>query len=319
MRSFLIFLTTLTASVTAAKPTVRPELELIGVAFEHGSHELSGAAIEDGQLLIVSDEPTDTAIFATPYPLKLSPPSGHKAARFALKPLIELENLQDFRQSRLDLEGIAICPDTIYLANERAREIFAINRKTQKLSVVPLVFNHQAMAEGGPNAGFEGVACDCQGNILYLAKERDPRRLLAFSLPDGRLLKEGDAAVSDRAGQKVIEPKTGQGLITISPDFADLAFEAGFLYGLERNTHEIVKLDPKTFEPLARVSYFTYEVELYDTGEPYGTAELLVIKNDMILVGFDNNGTPLSSIARQKYGVEGPHGAIFQFKRPQGF
>lgn len=319
MHGFLIPVITLIASAAAAVPPARPELELWQAAFELGSHELSGGAIVDGQLILVSDEPTDTTILTTPLPAKPRPGQASKAVRFKLKPLIELDKLAGFDQRRTDLEGIAVCPDTIYIANERAREILAVTRKPLKIEAVPLSLPASETAAGGPNAGFEGVAADCAGKILYVAKEREPRRLFAFSLPDGKLLRQGDAAASERAGQRAIAPPTGQGLVDVGPDFADLAFEAGFLYGLERNSREIVKLDPQTFEPLARVSYYTHEVELYDTGEPYGTAEVLILNADEIIVGFDNNEAPLSSIARRKYGVDGPHGAIFRFKRPQGF
>lgn len=317
-RSLICIILALSPAVTAAEAPVRPELELIDAFFDEGSYELSGGAITGGQLLLVSDEPTDTTILTTPYPPTAKAAPG-KAARLTLKPAIDLAKLAGFEARAVDLEGVAVCPDLLYLANERAREILAVDVAGRKISKVPLAYDLAALAAGGPNAGFEGVAVDCAGKVLYVAKERDPRRLLAFSLPDGKLLREGDAAPSDRAGQRVINHTTGQGLLEIGPDFADLVFDAGFLYGLERNTKEIVKLDPQTFEALARVSYFKEELELYDTGEPFGTAEVLILSGSQLLVAFDNNGAPLSSVARRKYGVEGPHGALLRFKRPEGF
>ncbi len=117
----------------------------------------------------------------------------------------------------------------------------------------------------------------------------------------------------------MINPFGGDGLFNIGPDIADLFFLNGFLYVLERNTFEISKIDPSSFKVLARVSYYETEMPLYNSGEPFGLAEALYLTKNEIVIGFDNNATPLSAWSQLKYKVIGNYGSIIYFKRPKGF
>lgn len=320
MRSlFFLLVTSIWLPTAQAQAPQRPELELLQVSFERGSHELSGAALLGDKLVFVSDEPTDKYLLETAYTTLFTDTNASGGARFSLKRGLDLSQLPGFDQRRIDLEGLAYCPDRLYIANEGPREVLQLDLRARKLSQLALNFDREALSAGGINAGIEGIAVDCQEQLLFVAKERDPRMLLVFSLKDGQLLRQGNPPASDRDGQKVINPMTGNGLLSIGPDFADLVFDQGYLYALERNTYEIVKVDPKSFAALARVSYLQHEKSLYDTGEPFGTAEVLLMTAQEILIAFDNNGSPLSSVALQKYGISGPHGAVMRFKRPQGF
>lgn len=319
MRSILFLICFINIQAALAQSLPRPELELIDISFVQSGHELSGAALIGNNLVFVSDETTDSNLLETTYASVFTNKNHTGAARFALTAGLDLAKLPGFGQRTLDLEGLAYCPDKLYIANEGLREVLQLDLRSRTLVTLPLAIDHKALAAGGLNAGIEGIAVDCQKNLLFVAKERDPRYLLVFSIETGKLLRQGTPPASDRGGQKVINPKTGTGLLSIGPDFADLAFDSGYLYALERNTYEIVKLDPKSFAPLARVSYFHYEKSLYDTGAPFGTAEVLVLTDHEILIAFDNNGSPLSTVAYQKYGVSGPYGALMRFKRPQGF
>jgi hypothetical protein len=324
----------------------RVELTLERAVFVEGKYEISGAAAagKDGDdLLLVSDEAEDHYVYKT---------SGRSARqRMVLAPLFDLRKLDGFaayekrlqghtelkaKDRRLDLEGLAVCgpeaagvPEAVYLANERAREVLKITGG-KRLEVVDAAFAAlpgaaARLAAGGANAGIEGIAVDCAGQRLFIAKERQERALWRVDLRTGKVEALPTPPPSERGGQKVIDPETGHGLFDVGADIADLYFDQqadggrGALYALERNTYEILKLDPANGAPLARVSYFKTEQGLYETGEPFGQAEALVLTPKRIIVGLDNNGTPLTKKAKRAYDVKGDPGAVFYFRRPDGF
>jgi uncharacterized protein YjiK len=228
---------------------------------------------------------------------------------------------------RLDLEGLAVCGDAVYVVNERVRQVLVVDLAARKLEMAPIDFGAgdpegaARLFQGGGNAGFEGVAADCAGKVLYVAKEREPRYIVKVDLATWKVLGSFDLAPSDRDGQKVINPFTGDGLMALNPDFADLAFDGGFLYVLERNTAEIAKVDPASGQVVARVSYYKTERAplLYETGEPFGVAEALLLDKDRIWIGFDNNGQPVGGKTAKAYDVKGHPPALAAFKRPAGF
>ena len=300
------------------------ELELVRVQFARSDHELSGLAVQGKHLVLVADDKEDHYLYKATLAGK----------RYAITRLLDLNRIEGFRpyldslqgearvpekDRRIDLEGIAICGRKTYLINERVRQIVVVEDE-KKISRLPLDFEgYKALFDGGPNAGFEGIAADCGTDTLYVAKEREPRQIFVVDLKTQQITKTFDFPPSERAGQKVIDPFTGKGLFAVGSDISDLAFDGGFLYVLERNTYEVTKLDAKTFEVLGRVSYFKTEKPLYETGEPFGQAEALRLSPGEIMIGVDNNDTPLTHFATKTYGVSGKVGAIMTFKRPKGF
>jgi hypothetical protein len=316
----------------AAAPPVRPELERLRFMTAHTKQELSGLSMGPTGLWGVADDKADHFVFAVDL--------GKKGKRYKLEATIDLTKLAGFdgvstaiaaetrvgeKDRRLDLEGIARCGDELYLVNERVRQVMVVDLKAKSIAKAPIDFSaYPDLFAGEANAGFEGVAADCATRTIYLAKERDPRRLLTVERATWTLVGDHDVAPSDRGGQKVINPfNGGQGLLTIGADFADLTFDGGFLYALERGTYEIAKIDPKTYQVVARVSYFLSEHGAYETGEPFAIAEALAMTKDEIYVGLDNNGTSVAPAAGKALGIkpgEGDRvGAIMVFKRPAGF
>ncbi len=301
-----------------------PELELVQAQFARSEHELSGLAVQGKHLVLVADDKEDHYLYKATLAGK----------RYAITKLLDLNRIEGFtayldslqgearvpeKDRRIDFEGIAVCGKKTYLINERVRQVVVVEDE-KKISRLPLDFDgYKPLFDGGPNAGFEGVTVDCATDTLYVAKEREPRQIFVVDLKTQQLTKNFDVPASDRSGQKVIDPFTGKGLFDVGPDFSDLAFDGGFLYVLERNTYEVTKLDAKTFAVLARVSYFKTEKPLYETGEPFGQAEALRLSPDEIMIGVDNNGTPLTHFATKTYGVSGKVGVIMTFKRPKGF
>lgn len=322
------------ASAQTAPPS-SPELVLDGVLFARDAHELSGLAQAKEGHWAVADAQDDHYI----YLLKTS--SGVKRYSFDLP--VDLSTFKGFpditaaaqaetrippKDRRLDLEGLALCGDTAYLVSERVRQILVADLKTSTIVKAPVNFGYADLFAGEANAGFEGIAADCAKRVLYIAKERDPRRILIVEAASWTMIGEFDVPPSGRNDlkHKTFTDRDGK-THSIAADFADLAFDGGFLYALERNSFEVAKIDPKTFAVVGRVSYLKTEEGLYDTGEPFGIAEALVLSSGQITIGLDNNGSHLSQAAQQKYRVsDHPQdkkvdgfGAILVFKRPAGF
>lgn len=304
----------------------RPELELSKFLVGTSEHEISGMSVDtNGRVTIVADSAEDSYLYL------LIP----KGLRFHLKKDLNFDKLKgaaEYKGSlkevtevsandlRYDLEGMTVCGTTRYLINERVRHVLVIE-DDKLLKKLPIDFfsAYPDLFKGGSNAGFEGIAADCEGKMLYVAKERDPRVIFKVDMNSWRVIEAKDFATSDRSGQKVINFMTGVGLTDLGPDISDLFFQNGYLYALERNTYEITKIDPKDFTVIARVSYYRSEKDLYQTGEPFGIAESLSMTKGEIWVGIDNNKKPLSGVAQKQHQVQGNFPSFMVFKRPDGF
>ncbi len=323
MRFGLILISLLLVAAT-------PELENPDYWFDaqkKDGREMSGIAMLGKEMIVVADEPDDHFLFKVV--------RKKKDGRFKLEPMLDLAKLSGWsavveamkmtlgvpeKHRRLDLEGIAACPGVVYLANERTRQVLVVE-ELKRIKVAPIDFlaGFPELFAGEANAGFEGIAADCAGDVLYVAKEREPRKILKVDIKTWKLLDAFDVKPSDRAGQKVIHPFTGDGLLDIGPDFADLYFDGGFLYALERNTFEVAKIDPVKKEVVARVSYYKTEKPLYESHEPFGLAEKLWMNSGDLWIGLDNNGSPTTHRAGKERKYEGEGGAFLIFKRPSGF
>lgn len=324
---FSLFLTPFFWSLPGFSATTEleqlPDSPWIGLSNE----EISGLVLSrDGNhLLTVGDNDTNRALYLV---------EKKQNQRFNLQTYLDFENLEGYKTYRAslnkvdklvekdrrhDFEGIARCDDHFFLIDERVRKII----KFSKTSFNELNLDLTIIGElwlGSANAGFEGIAVDCASQHLFIAKERDPRLLIKVDLVTGKIIKQSSVLPrSSRDGQKVINFRSGEGLLQISPDISDLYFYDGFLYILERYTREIVKIDPSTFSELQRVSYFKSEFGLYQSPYPFGLAEGLAVSKDKVFVGLDHNGEFLSEMALAKFGVKGAYPTIFVFKRPKGF
>jgi hypothetical protein len=298
----------------------RPELEFAESFFGEREFELSGIASWRQSFLIISDNNTDTNISE----IRL-----HRG-RFLIETRFDLTKLDGFAKFKeealakakllghdrwLDLEAIAVCGDRIYLANERIRQIVLIDKGSIKGLEIDFSSVPQVML-GDANAGFEGLAVDCAGDQMWIAKERDPRGIVPVDLKTMKVAGFFEIPASDRGGQRVLEWRNGNGVVEIGADIGDLQFVDGYLYALERNHYEVARLDAKTLKVLDRVSFFKSTYEIYDTGEPFGLAEALLVEPEAIWIGMDNNGMPLGTRAVAQFRVSGPMPGLFKFKRP---
>ena len=154
----------------------------------------------------------------------------------------------------------------------------------------------------GSNKGLEGLAVDCKNQVVYMAKEREPRVIMSYDLNTKEIT---DIKLNDPDG-----------------DISDLKYQDGFLYILERNENVISKMDVATNAIVSRVSYKNTcshpDGKLYE-GSKYGMAEALLLTSNNIWIGLDNNGLPFSQRAKDAYGLTGNKPVIIGFKRPEGF
>jgi hypothetical protein len=326
LTSLPILIAVASASFLSAAPA-RPELEIKTRYFASAGirQQVSGIDVHSNQWTVIADDKEDRFLYRV---------DTGKSGFYKLDRSINFDNLWGFKaymddlatehrvsaeDRRFDLEGIARCANDTYLINERVRHVLLIKDR-KSINRAPIDFSGvSSLWEGGSNAGFEGIAADCDNQILYVGKERSPRLIIKIDMKTWKIVDSFDFSPSDRVPQHVINTFTGEGLLTINADISDLTFQDGYLYVLERSGYEIAKLDPKTRTVLARVSFLMSEKSLYETGEPYGVAEGLALTPTEIIVAFDNNGTPLSGITRDKLKVSGNGSAIFTFKRPDGF
>lgn len=206
-----------------------------------------------------------------------------------------------------DFEGIESAPNGFYIINERKSEVYfraSNNCITQTLNIN---WKKQGFKiNTWSNKGLEGIAFDAENKLLYFIKERLPRRIIRFDLKTGKL-SEPFASLFDE---------------NIN-DFTDAKYENGKLYLLERNNSSVLRIDTETKE-IKRVSakgiLNPNNQRLYETDHlEYGTAEALLLTQNEIWIGIDNNGETVSDYG-QTLGLDKTNEpAIIIFERPTNF
>lgn len=310
----ILLLTSCLSSLPQSSGVDVSELETIRVTFSTSSHEISGAAVVGGRLHVVADGPDDLRVYEV----------REMGDRFELNVGIDLGLLISGREyllalrndpgvpardRRIDFEGLAACGDDLYIADERARHILRVRKAV--VEQLPIDFSSfKELREGGGNTGFEGVAVDCENGLMYVAKERSPRAILTVRMQGWKVL-----------GVHDLEPSatSATNAIGVERDFSDLAFDGVYLYVLERSARQIAKVDPSVMKVLARFSYEHAERGLYNADPRFGLAEGLALSSSEVIIGLDNNGSPVSRAAERRFGVSGNSPAIIHFKRPPTF
>lgn len=204
--------------------------------------------------------------------------------------------------SKADLESLDYCEGSgIFYTDEKSNIVYYSGTEGER----QVVFDKNQLdfdLNWGTNKGLEGIAVDCKNMVAYIAKERDPRFIITYDLKTKEIT---DINLKDSEG-----------------DISDLKYQDGYLYILERNANLIAKMDAVSKEIVSKVSYKNTcshpNGKLYDNSK-YGMAEALLLTNDYIWIGLDNNGLPFSKHAENTYGLSGTHPVIIGFKRPAGF
>ncbi|MEP2024872.1 MAG: SdiA-regulated domain-containing protein [Reichenbachiella sp.] len=206
---------------------------------------------------------------------------------------------------RLDLEAIDHCDGSMYLANEYTGTINVLKPNSNTLEIIPINFeDFKLYPETWKNAGWEGLAIDCDQQIMYLVKERQPRNIIAVDMNNWKIVDQFDI------------PQTE------SNDFSDAKFENGHLYMLERNGNYVTKVNTTTKQVVQKFHYKHVAShangKLYEP-EKYGMAEALLLHENEIWIGLDNNGLDASDHAKSTYQMKGNAPVILKFSRPKDF
>jgi hypothetical protein len=207
-----------------------------------------------------------------------------------------------------DIEGIDIIGDNFCLIDEIKNDFYEVEANSCEPKKISIAWEKYGIDRTGwGNKGFEGLAVDNENNVLYLAKEREPRNIFRVDLKTGEISEPFAAIInSDKVGY----------------DIADLKYENGFLYVLERGLGLVTKINVKTnqkeslsFQHLVLKS----GQRLYkNRSADFGMAEALMLTKDEIWVGLDNNGDQVTDYGKS-LGLKGDKPVIFIFKRPQNF
>ena len=211
-----------------------------------------------------------------------------------------------FKNNKCDIEAVDTYNDHIVVAEETNNQIY-IQNDNDEFELLPADFSKveaDLSKWGAANAGIEGFAVDSQNNTIYFAKERDPRRLFSYDITKNEFHTDFDDVIKGDDG-----------------NISDMQFLDGKLYILDRANCLVVRLDVNTKE-MTQYSFRRYsnngKEHIYTA--KYGMAEALLITDDAIFIGMDNNNDPVSKYGEQiglKPGSCLP--SIFVFKRPAGF
>ncbi|PIU00430.1 MAG: hypothetical protein COT74_05745 [Bdellovibrionales bacterium CG10_big_fil_rev_8_21_14_0_10_45_34] len=260
--------------------------------------DLSGLLVVDDHLLLLSDKPWDRFLY-------LYESDG---PQLLFRKKLPIEG----GPSKPDFEALAMCKNTLYLADENDQTIWTgklefEEKKFLKVTLtdsVKVVFYVAKKEAWKKNAGIEGVAVDCQKNLLYALKERQPRRIYEIDLKSQKITRDFDIKGTD------------------GYDFSDAQFENGHLYILERSAYKILKYDLKSKTVVDSVSYkeFFFESNQPLFGPtPYALEEALFLSKEFIWIGTDNNDLKSLPWAEKRYKFSGKAPVIMKFQRPKEF
>ncbi|MBO4243845.1 MAG: SdiA-regulated domain-containing protein [Bacteroidales bacterium] len=256
--------------------------------------DLSGFAIYKGRTICIADKSWTTDIYYFD-----TTSTGEFNVSFCCKG-------PDYKTEDCDIEAVDVYNNQIVVSEETNNLMYMQNKKGE-FELMPSDFT-KVEADlshwGAANAGVEGFCVDSKNSIVYFAKEREPRRLFSYDMKRNEFHTEFDDVVKGNDG-----------------DISDMKYLNGFVYYLDRANCLVVRIDVKTKEKV-QYSFRKYsnngKEHIYSAD--YGMAEALLITDNAIFVGMDNNNDPVSKYGEEiglKAGSTAP--SIFVFKRPAGF
>jgi hypothetical protein len=256
--------------------------------FDTLNFDLSGIVKHDDTIYVVADKPWNSFLYQIEFDVDKWKILKHR----------RVTNFE-----RLDLEAIDVCNNIYYLTNEFTGSVYQMRNDTLTTLNIDFESIDQTPANW-ENAGLEAIAVDCENKRMYLVKERQPRLIFTVDMNSWKVIDQFDI------------PQTE------SIDFSDAKFDNGHLYVLERGGNYVTKINPETHEVVDKYHYkkeASFEQGKLYGPTKYGMGEALLITNNEIWIGWDNNGQTVTDHAKSTYGMKKNMPVIFKFKRPKGF
>lgn len=276
-----------------------------------GSDLLTLSDREDEHLHVLNTADSPWVATAQSFEVPDMPPEGQLPWGMRAQALLSAS----VRGGQMDFEAIACdAENNRYLVSEAYAAVLRVTPEGQsEWLALPENLLPQARARGllhKHNALYEGLAVNPEGDILWLAAEREQRGLLRIEqnaqgdwvCPATGCVVFHDPEVSAPSASSEASP---------AQDFSDLVLFKDKLFTLERQQRQICRRDTDTGVAERCWSYqetaFAPE-RRYPT--PYGVAEALWLEDEYALVGLDNNGRA------RKDGDDRP--IVWQFAAPSG-
>jgi hypothetical protein len=182
-----------------------------------------------------------------------------------------------------DVEGLSRdSQGRIYMCEESRRRILRFDPATKKGEVLDIDWTpvRKYFDSKDSNASFEGVAVG--GDTLYVANERNVGRIIAIDLKTLKIKEHFQVSPADRPARDV--------------HYSDLSWFADQLWVLCRESHCVLRVDPKSHKVLGEYDYSNLELShatAYLNPYPgYGFMEGLAVDATNIWLAIDNNGFP---------------------------
>ena len=139
--------------------------------------DLSGIAKIEKDYYVVSDNQFSKQL----YQIQLGPSSFHISDSISLQ-----------YDPVSDIEAIDYCENrNVFFTNEVNNHVYIFADGQNKMVFDSNKLNNHLELDWGTNKGLEGIAVDCENQILYLAKEREPRFILAYDLRSDEIIRYG--------------------------------------------------------------------------------------------------------------------------------
>ena len=278
-----------------------PQLKLIGQTgikqleyTDKNRFDLSGIVQFKDKVYVVADKKWNNKIYRV----------DTTSNNFTINPVISV-----CPDDKIDYEGIDACDNQIYLIEEWFDDVYTLNPDSCRPEKIKINWEERNIDRSNwGNSGLEGLAIDCDKKILYLAKEREPRRIFKIDLKTGE--------ISEPFIKTLGEQRSGY-------DIADMKYENGYLYILERGRGIITRITTETKE----IRTYSFQNTVLNNGKrifenehpEYGMAEALLLTKKQIWIGLDNNGDPVSDFGKSLGLEQNSNTVILIFERPEGF
>jgi len=289
--SFLFFL--LMIHVTEGQTVLRYN-NIIEIEREGGNRfDVSSIISVDSNIFIVADKPWNNYL----YQLNISERRAFVNNRYKL-PI----------RRKIDLEGLDYCCGKFFFVDERQSALFTFDTVNSTIENIDLdleAFDKDYQKWG--NKSFEGIAVDSINEVIYLGKERGPKRIFKFDMKNNSL------------SEPFIE------LCKLNDfDISDMKYQDNWLYILDRKNFRILKVDSDNGNLASTYLYgdvMNCDNEMMYTNAKFPMAEGLLILHDEIWIILDNNAEEMND--KNKYisqsHLNGNNPLIVVFKRPKGF